>query len=174
MTKNKCFFFKKKMNKLFIILIVLKIFQAKSNIIVKSAFTAKSRSSEGDVQFTVKNNCGNDVWSGFWTSNPPLNGGALLSSGQSVSFSLPAGISGRIWARNNCQNNGQFKCETGDCGTSIECSGRTGEATASLAEFFLGRDSNQDFYDISLVDAFNVEMSIKPTNPSNWLLVKQI
>jgi len=55
---------------------------------VKSAFTAKSRTSEGDVLFTVKNNCGNDILPGFWTSNPPLNGGALLSSGQSVSFSL--------------------------------------------------------------------------------------
>jgi len=62
---------------------------------VKSAFTAKSRTSEGDVLFTVKNNCGNDILPGFWTSNPPLNGGALLSSGQSVSFSLPAGISGQ-------------------------------------------------------------------------------
>ena len=160
---------RKKMNKLLIILIVLKIFQAKSNIIVKSAFTVKSKSNNGDVQFTVKNNCGIDIWPGFWTSdkNPPLNGGALLSSGQSVSFSLPTGISGRIWARTNCQNNGQFKCETGDCGASIECSGRTGEATASLAEFYLGRDSNQDFYDISLVDAFNVEVSMTPTNPSN-------
>ncbi len=52
---------------------------------------------------------------------------------------------------------------TGDCGDGQEqCNGLTGAPPASLAEFRFDGVGNQDFYDISLVDGYNVPVSITP------------
>ena len=72
------------------------------------------------VEFTLINKCSFSIWPGIFAkgANPlPFNGGLLLNSGQSVTFSLPLkAFAGRIWARTNCKTiNNQFKCETGDC-----------------------------------------------------------
>jgi len=52
-----------------------------------------------------------------------------------------------------------MRCETGDCGP--QCRGTTvGEKPTSLAEFALDAFDGMDFYDLSLVDGFNVPISI--------------
>jgi hypothetical protein len=109
-------------------------------------------------------------------SNPswklPFNGGWELKSGQKVSINVPKDFeAGRFWGRTNCNSNsGQFRCDTGNCGPWVQCSfdgiKRGGEPPATLAEFTLNANG-QDYYDISLVDGFNVKMSIQPTNPSS-------
>lgn len=95
----------------------------------------------------------------------PANGGFSLPPGKSRTFSVPDDwCSGRIWARTRCSSSsGVFKCETGDCGPGISCT-VTGQAPATLAEFTLGYPSasKPDFYDMSLVDGYNVGMQIRP------------
>ncbi|KAF2317464.1 hypothetical protein GH714_022539 [Hevea brasiliensis] len=48
----------------------------------------------------------------------------------------------------------------GDCGGAFHCNGLGGTPPATLAEITLGND--QDFYDVSLVDGYNIAMSITP------------
>ena len=79
---------------------------------------------------------------------------------------------GRIWARTNCvKSNGALRCETGDCGGHLECAHggiqRGGQTPASLAEFTLNGWGGQDYYDVSLVDGYNLMISIKVQNPNN-------
>ncbi|QDS74096.1 hypothetical protein FKW77_009650 [Venturia effusa] len=129
-----------------------------------------------DIPLLVTNNCRDTVWPGLFTSNGsgPESTGFELSAGSSRNLSVLSDWNGRIWGRTNCTFNGDRvgSCGTGACGTSLECSA-TGE-TATLAEFNLQAHANQSFYDISLVDGYNLPMAIQiiPTNgtsvpPSN-------
>ncbi|KAJ3114804.1 hypothetical protein HDU96_001630 [Phlyctochytrium bullatum] len=113
----------------------------------------------------VVNNCGETVWPAVYgdpkPDGIPFNGGWKQEPGTTKVLSLPQTWSaGRIWARTGCRTeNGQFHCETGDCGSTGEgCNGRTGQGNALLAEWTFVADG--DFYDISAVDAYNVGMTI--------------
>ena len=87
-----------------------------------------------------------------------------IIQGESKEFDVPDNwASARIWPRTGCRNqNGRFVCETGKCKDSLQCAGSTGVPPCTLAEFNLNR--NNDWYDISLVDGFNIPMSIELTN----------
>ena len=69
----------------------------------------------------------------------------------------------RIWGRTGCSPSGT-NCATGDCG-ALECAGRSGKLPATLAEFGLCEWNCLDFYDISLVDGYNLPMTFKPKTP---------
>ncbi|XP_023641781.1 thaumatin-like protein 1 [Capsella rubella] len=120
--------------------------------------------------FTVVNQCSYTVWpgllSGAGTAALPTTGFSL-NSAESRLISMPAAWSGRIWGRTLCNQNettGRFSCVTGDCGSSqIECSGAGANPPATLAEFTLNGADNLDFYDVSLVDGYNVPMTIVPS-----------
>jgi hypothetical protein len=105
--------------------------------------------------------------------NVPFNGGWELAAGKTTIFSLPKTFeAGRIWARTDCTSlNGAFRCATGDCGGVLECAQggiqRGGQTPASLAEFTLNGHGAQDYYDVSLVDGYNLMISIKVQNPNN-------
>ncbi|CAH8313930.1 unnamed protein product [Eruca vesicaria subsp. sativa] len=124
--------------------------------------------------FTIVNQCSYTVWpgllSGAGTSPLPTTGFSLNSS-ESRAISIPASWSGRIWARTLCNQNattGKFTCVTGDCGSSqIQCSGTGAKPPATLAEFTLNGAGNLDFYDVSLVDGYNVPMTIVPHGGAN-------
>ncbi|KAK7836907.1 thaumatin-like protein, partial [Quercus suber] len=51
-----------------------------------------------------------------------------------------------------------WPCATGHCGGSLLCNGLGGTPPATLAEITLGNE--QDFYDVSLVDGYNLAISI--------------
>ncbi|XP_047049532.1 protein P21-like [Lolium rigidum] len=113
---------------------------------------------------TVLNKCSYTVWPAAF----PVGGGTKLDPGKSWSFQAPAGTqSGRIWARTGCSfdGSGAGSCTTGDCGGVLACAA-PGKPPASLAAYTLGTGSVSDFYDISLVDGFNVPMSFAPTHGS--------
>ncbi|KAK6924498.1 Thaumatin family [Dillenia turbinata] len=90
--------------------------------------------------------------------------GFSLSPAQSTTLSIPTSWSGRLWARTYCSQDsttGKFTCLTGDCGTgTIECSGNGATPPATLAEFTLNGADGLDFYDVSLVDGYNLPMMI--------------
>ncbi|CAF1926840.1 unnamed protein product [Brassica oleracea var. botrytis] len=114
--------------------------------------------------FTIVNSCSFNVWPGVLTGNgAQLNdGGFLLTPGASVDLTAPAGWSGRIWGRTGCNfdGSGAGRCLTGDCGNKLKCAGAGGVPPVTLAEFTIGNGGGQDFYDVSLVDGYNVQMGI--------------
>jgi hypothetical protein len=136
----------------------------------------QAKSSGNQVTFKIKNRCKFKIWPGFIgksKSNPkwpqPLGGGWELAAGKSTTLRVPKDLfASRIWARTNCTTkNGRFSCKTGDCGgSSVKCSGRSGATPATLAEFTLNGSGKKDYYDVSLVDGYNIQMSIKPTKPN--------
>uniref|UniRef100_A0A915MH87 Thaumatin-like protein n=1 Tax=Meloidogyne javanica TaxID=6303 RepID=A0A915MH87_MELJA len=123
-------------------------------------------SVKGDPKLTVINNCPYPIWPAYQVGagqTVPKNGGSgALNKGQSVSFTVNSKLSAlRIWARTGC-NKDATSCTTGICrGRGIECKGTGGEPPMSLAEFTFGTKDG-DFYDVSLVDGFNIPVEIVP------------
>lgn len=120
------------------------------------------------ITFTLKNNCPYTIWPGTLSgsSSPMLSStGFELGNGATLSLDVPTHWSGRFWARTLCHSDptGNFRCMTGDCGSGeISCNGKGGAPPATLAEFTLAGNMNKDFYDISLVDGFNLPLSVVP------------
>lgn len=113
--------------------------------------------------FTLQNRCNATIWPGIQASDgqPQLmTGGLELEPLESRNLTAPKGWSGRIWGRSGCTFNfyGEGSCSTGDCGNGLYCNGASGEPPASIAEFTL--DSPLDFYDVSLLEGFNMPISI--------------
>ena len=77
----------------------------------------------------------------------------------------PGTAMARIWGCIGCNfdGSGRGHCQTGDCIDGLQCTG-WGVPPNTLAEFALNQYGNQDFYDISLVDGFNIPMDFYPLN----------
>ncbi|EPS71076.1 hypothetical protein M569_03683 [Genlisea aurea] len=122
--------------------------------------------------FTFSNNCGFTVWPGILSSAgiPPLSTtGFVLQSGASQTIEAPTAWGGRFWGRTYCAqgSNGKFSCLTGDCGTGeVQCSGSGAATPVTLAEFKLDGANGMDFYDISLVDGYNLPILVVPQGGS--------
>ncbi|KAG4146904.1 hypothetical protein ERO13_D05G188800v2 [Gossypium hirsutum] len=123
--------------------------------------------------FTLVNKCDHTVWPGILGNSDLGSTGFELPSGGSRPFQAPSGWSGRFWGRSGCasdQNTGQLTCQTGDCGSNqIECNGKGASPPATLAEFTIG-SGTQDFYDVSLVDGYNLPMIVEPSGGSGSCL----
>uniref|UniRef100_A0A0A9DBU9 Thaumatin-like protein n=1 Tax=Arundo donax TaxID=35708 RepID=A0A0A9DBU9_ARUDO len=120
------------------------------------------RRAESARVFTIINQCKTTIWPAASPGDSFGGGGFALRPGQSIVFTAPVGWSGRIWGRTECNfdASGNGSCATGACGTTLKC-GASGAPPASLAEFTL---ASKDFYDVSLVDGFNLPMVVKPVN----------
>lgn len=117
--------------------------------------------------FTVTNNCPFTIWPGTLSGSgsPPLpTTGFQLDSGESVKIPTAPGWSGRIWARTGCtfDASGVGSCQTGDCQGKLECNGIGATPPASLFEITLGQGEVKDFYDVSIVDGYNLPMVAAP------------
>ena len=125
------------------------------------------RRANGNVPLQVANWCADDIWPGIITQggNGPSTTGFHLSAGANQSLTVASNWQGRVWGRTNCtfgnSNNGGSgsACETGDCGGSLQCL-IAGAPPATLAEFTLHGSESSTFYDISLVDGYNLPMAI--------------
>ncbi|XP_073102129.1 thaumatin-like protein 1b [Elaeis guineensis] len=121
--------------------------------------------------FTFKNNCAKTIWPGI-QDNPNVPAfpqtGFTLAASASNSITASSKWAGRIWGRTGCSTNaGRFTCQTGDCGTGqVACNGNGGTPPATLLEFTLDGSGGKDYYDISLVDGFNLPASITPQGVS--------
>lgn len=151
-------------------LLVLTIFVFQSTFSHKSFICFFSFSGADAAVFMLENRCNTTIWPGILAGagKPQLmNGGLVLNPGQTININAPTGWSGRLWGRTECSfdQSGRGYCATGDCGSGMEqCAGTGGAPPSTLAEFTL--DSPLDFYDISLVDGFNVPVSIVPSGGS--------
>ncbi|CAK9170458.1 unnamed protein product [Ilex paraguariensis] len=111
--------------------------------------------------FDVRNNCPYTVWAAAVPG-----GGQRLDKGQTWQINVPAGTKqARIWPRTNCNFDGAGRgsCQTGDCNGLLQCQG-FGVPPNTLAEYALNQFNNLDFFDISLVDGFNVPLEFSPTS----------
>uniref|UniRef100_A0A0A9FA19 Thaumatin-like protein 1 n=1 Tax=Arundo donax TaxID=35708 RepID=A0A0A9FA19_ARUDO len=118
--------------------------------------------------FTIANNCEYTVCPGILSSAGSAgmdSTGFALAPGESRAMSVPSGWSGRLWGRTLCSadGTGKFTCVTGDCGSSKqECAGGGAAPPATLAEFTMDGSGGMDFYDVSLVDGYNLPVLVAP------------
>lgn len=150
-------------------------------------FGALQRSASSDRQFTFINYCAQDLYIGAQGNPLPAGGGFKLVAGQTQAFTIAGNTqAARFWPRTGCglDASGHLSCETGDCplppagytgsndGTQcVDGSAQVGgNPPATIAEFTLGGSGPQanfpDFYDISLVDGFNVPIEVVPLDGS--------
>ncbi|CAL9090629.1 unnamed protein product [Musa acuminata var. zebrina] len=130
--------------------------------IPKGFWLSGAEAAEGARVFTIINYCKTTIWPGITLENSFNGGGFPLKPGESVVFTAPVGWEGRIWGRTGCDfdRNGNGSCQTGTCGSVLKCSA-SGQTPATLVEFTLGP---LDFYDVSLVDGFNLPLTVTPVN----------
>ncbi|XP_050234599.1 thaumatin-like protein 1 [Mercurialis annua] len=137
-------------------------------VLVLLLFTCRGAWS---ATFSFVNKCDYTVWPGILANagSPRLDStGFELPGDTSRSFQAPTGWSGRFWARTGCtfDDSGSGSCLTGDCGSGlVECNGLGAAPPATLAEFTLGT-GGQDFYDVSLVDGYNLPMLVEGSGGS--------
>ncbi|KIK26051.1 hypothetical protein PISMIDRAFT_676596 [Pisolithus microcarpus 441] len=118
---------------------------------------------------TVYNHCPFTMWPAMFTGTgtlPSYSTGWEAAPYTSVTFSVPdSWTAGRIWGRRDCDfstNPGPNSCLDGGCNGGLECDPNTGTGVppATLAEFSLDQSGGLDYYDVSLVDGYNLPVSI--------------
>ena len=147
------------------------------------------------VQLVISNQCKEPLWPAMETQagTGSGTGGFFLAPGTSRSLTVSGDWQGRVWGRTNCSFNaagtaatsgGGAACTTGDCNGKLSCAGSVrssvhcsrlyancgqGDAPATLAEWDMaGGVGNQlTFYDISLVDGYNLPIGITYLPGSN-------
>ncbi|PSS21983.1 hypothetical protein M430DRAFT_99823 [Amorphotheca resinae ATCC 22711] len=135
------------------------------------------RKRDGGVPLVISNQCPDPIWPAIGTQagTGAGTGGFLLSPGTSRSLTVGSDWQGRVWGRTNCSfnvagngasnlnghNGAGAACVTGDCNGVLSCV-VTGDTPVTLAEFDLagGVGNKQTFYDISLVDGYNLPLGI--------------
>nr|XP_009615320.1 thaumatin-like protein [Nicotiana tomentosiformis] len=118
-------------------------------------------STQAVTTIDIRNNCPFTVWAAAIPG-----GGRRLDYGGKWRLQPSNGSNGkRIWGRTNCNfdASGRGQCQTGDCNGVLECQA-FGTTPNTLAEYSLNQFNNLDFFDISLVDGFNVPMEFSPTS----------
>ena len=131
------------------------------------------RQNNGGTTLKISNLCPNDIYPAILSQGGtgPSTQGFLLNSGSNRNLSVSTDWQGRVWGRSNCSftssgtrdpssnlPNG-MACSTGDCAGALDCK-VTGQTPVTLAEFTLDGGQSQDFYDISMVDGYNLPMAI--------------
>ncbi|KAK3996482.1 thaumatin family-domain-containing protein [Cladorrhinum sp. PSN332] len=149
---------------------------------------APDPNSPTPIPLVVTNNCGETIWPGIGTQNGigPGTGGFELGPRESRRMFVSPDWQGRVWGRTNCSfnadgtapsnlngvNGNGAACLTGDCFARLDCE-FTGAVPTTLAEFNLigGMDGKQTFYDISLVDGYNIPLGIiyLPAANTTWI-----
>ncbi|KAL9271983.1 Thaumatin-like protein [Drosera capensis] len=120
------------------------------------------------VQLILVNNCNEHIWPTLLGSagHPiPRDGDFHAISGDEAVIDLPEKWSGRVWGRQGCSfdSNCHDTCQTGDCSGQLHCHGLGGTPPATVVEMTFGSSrSPLHFYDVSLVDGFNLPVSMKP------------
>ncbi|KAJ8766022.1 hypothetical protein K2173_020538 [Erythroxylum novogranatense] len=121
------------------------------------------------TQLIIANNCNESIWPGILGNAghvTPNEGGFHLGSGEQTTIQVPKLWSGRIWARQACffdKNTGKGSCQTGGCAGLLHCRGLGGTPPATLVEMTFGTSKSAlHYYDVSLVDGFNIPVSMVP------------
>ncbi|KAF2437884.1 glycoside hydrolase family 2 protein [Karstenula rhodostoma CBS 690.94] len=128
------------------------------------------RRKEPMTPLLVTNNCPEVVYPGISTQSGegPKENGFKLDPGKSYNQTVSEDWQGRVWGRTNCsfnddgtkpKNGGPKACGSGDCNGIVNCR-VGGDVPVSLAEFTLDAGDGHTYYDISLVDGYNIPIAI--------------
>jgi len=110
-----------------------------------------STGRRGQRRFVLINQCTQTVWAAALPATTFPGGGVQMAPGYSFEVAVNDGWSGRIWGKTQCTTSG----------TKLTCA--SDPFPSSLAEFTLTKTpiaGGLDFYDISLVDGFNLPIEI--------------
>ncbi|KAH9889179.1 thaumatin family protein [Xylariomycetidae sp. FL2044] len=132
---------------------------------------------DNPIPLVVTNNCPDTLWPGIATQHGdgPESSGFELDPGASRNLTVGATWQGRVWGRTNCTvGDGTATCTTGDCFGKLECE-YSGAVPVTLAEFNLagGVTGHQTFYDISLVDGYNLPIGLVYIPAANTSYIPQ-
>lgn len=119
--------------------------------------------------FTIENKCDYTIWPATHNYQGSVDTtGFRLEKGETRTITTTSSWIGNIWGRTLCDTNssGGFSCITGDCKSGeIECSNsKEGEPPATLAEFNLAFDGGNDYYDVSVINGYNLPVLVTPEN----------
>ncbi|XP_020259020.1 uncharacterized protein LOC109835449 [Asparagus officinalis] len=128
------------------------------------------------VTLQIVNKCPFPIWPATAPNagHPVIaSGGFFLPSGQAKVIQAPATWSGRLWARTDCNFRSNFNCacKTGDCQGLLSCNGAIGLPPATLVEVSL-QEGKPSFYDISIVDGYNLPISVSTKPFDSKCLIK--
>ncbi|KAE9979432.1 hypothetical protein EG328_000844 [Venturia inaequalis] len=124
-----------------------------------------------DTPLIIVNQCPEDIWPAIDTQHGsgPSTNGFKLGPGEQNNLTVSENWQGRVWGRTNCSFNDAGTgpasggvgraCGSGDCNGALNCK-VGGDVPVSLAEFTLDAGDGQTYYDISLVDGYNIPMAI--------------
>ncbi|KFK32379.1 hypothetical protein AALP_AA6G233700 [Arabis alpina] len=117
--------------------------------------------------FTIENKCEYTIWPASYDYSGSLDTtGIVLGEGETRTINATSTWIGRLWGRSLCTTNstGAFLCATGDCSSGdIECLGNATQPT-TVAEFNLAADGGLDYYDVSVIDGYNLPLLVTPEN----------
>ncbi|CAN1275909.1 Thaumatin-like protein 1a [Linum perenne] len=120
------------------------------------------------LKMQFKNLCPFVVWPWIMTAGgngPRLPHGFVVLSNTSQIFEVPDNwTNGRFWGQTDCgvDRDGYFHCLTGDCGISMmTCIDIEPKPWVTYMEFTLNGPGGYDYYNISLVNGFNLPIKIE-------------
>lgn len=110
---------------------------------------------------TVVNNCRDVIWPGLFSqAGSASSGGFELHPQEQQVVNVTNDWDGRMFARQGCVfNSTMAACQVCNCGPDMACPG-SNQPPCSLGEWNMNGYANQTFFDMSLVDGFNVGISI--------------
>lgn len=109
--------------------------------------------------FVLQNQCSKAIEVGVLQNGQSTPTYYTIGSGSSQTVSLAANWAGRTWGRIDCDQSSEQSDNT-------QCGVPGTPNPASLAEFTFEGSGNQDFYDLSMVDGYNLPISIAPIGAS--------
>lgn len=130
-----------------------------------------ARQDGGGTPLHVTNRCSEDIYPGINTQSGtgPSENGFKLQPNETRELYVSHNWQGRLWGRTNCSFNEDGTkpshgsvgkaCGSGDCNGVLDCK-VGGDVPVTLAEFTLDAGDGQTYYDISLVDGYNIPMAI--------------
>ncbi|KAG7589622.1 Protein kinase-like domain superfamily [Arabidopsis suecica] len=117
--------------------------------------------------FKIENKCEYTIWPATYGYKRSLETtGFVLEKGETRTIKAPLSWTGRFWGRTICSTNstGAFSCATGDCASGkIKCLGNPIDPT-TVAEFNLASYSDVDYYDVNVINGYNLPLLVTPEN----------
>ncbi|CAF1872296.1 unnamed protein product [Brassica napus] len=118
--------------------------------------------------FTIENKCDFTIWPATYNYQGSVDTtGFILEKGEKRTINTTSSWKGYLWGRTLCSRDssaGYFSCITGDCDSgNIECS-KEAVPPATLAEFNLVSDGGNDYYDVSVINGYNLPVLVTPEN----------
>ncbi len=89
-----------------------------------------------------------------------------IAPGSTTVICVPDAWGGRLWPRTGCGNTAKgFECKTGGCDNKFACE-KSGDAPSTLFEANYDTKNGMLYYDVSLVDAFNIALKAESSSPA--------